>query len=126
MSAAAMAVAAAVVLSGSRRGADEALLRLLCALFDWLLWRLHCVVSLLSPARWLSASPCHPHSVYLLGLSTFTPPANWECDSRRFTQVAAVNFGLPAASVAFCERLLAKSGLGENTAFPRQQRDTLR
>ena len=121
LSAAAIAIAAAGALSGGRPRAAEALLRLLCALFDWLQWRLCCLASALSPASWLSGSASHPHAVYLLGLSTFTPPADWECDSKRFTQVAAVNFSLPRSSVALCERILAKSGLGERTAFPRQR-----
>ena len=62
----------------------------------------------------------HPHPVWLMGLEVFEAPVGWEVSSERYREIAGGNFGLPPSTVDFCSRILAKSGLGERTAFPRQ------
>lgn len=57
-------------------------------------------------------------SVYLIGISTFDPPADWQVPSDRFEVIAGKQFNLPASSVQFCMKVLAKAGLGERTSFP--------
>ena len=65
----------------------------------------------------------HPHPVWLMGLEVFEAPVGWEVSSDRYRMIAGGNFGLPVSTVDFCSRILAKSGLGERTAFPRQTRN---
>ena len=63
----------------------------------------------------------HPHPVWLMGLEVFEAPEAWEVSSERYRVIAGGNFGLPMSTVDFCSRILAKSGLGQRTAFPRQR-----
>ena len=87
----------------------------ICAILNALTWQLNSLSSV------VYGGSAYVHSVWLVGLEVFEAPKAWEVSSERYRQIAGGNFGLPASSVDFCSRILAKSGLGERTAFPRHQ-----
>ena len=83
------------------------------------------ITTLLNSLTWLLyrlLPASHPHPVWLVGLEVFEAPREWEVSSERYRVIAGGNFGLPVETVDFCSRILAKSGLGERTAFPRPSR----
>ena len=99
------------------------------AVLDVVVWQCRLLLAALHPLCWLSgfsstARSPHPHPVYLLDVSTFTAPPHWRVSSERFRRIAGGNFRLPATTVDFCSKIIAKSGLGEETAFPRRHPST--
>ena len=128
---AALLLAALVLLSSCvllpRRLRQSAWQRLRCcvaAVCDAVAWQWRLLVAALSPLTWLRAQSSHPQSVHLLAVTTFTAPDDWRVSTERFRVIAGHNFRLPSATVEFCARVIAKSGLGESTAFPRTSRST--
>ena len=87
-------------------------------LVDVVAWQLRSLSCSLMPWQWLQRS-VHCQPVYLLAVSVFHAPPSWRVSSERFRVIAGGHFRLPPATVSFCSKILANSGLGENTAFPR-------
>ena len=111
--------------SALRFASPRLLHRVVCWVLDVLSWQLRVLWSCVCVWRWVCES-VHPHPVYLLSVSVFRAPPAWRVSSERFRAIAGGNFRLPPATVDFCSRVLAHSGLGEHTAFPRHSHHTQR
>ena len=89
-----------------------------------LVFVLRCIVLVLH-MLWNRCVPFRASSVYLRGFSCTALPDDWTVSSERFRRTALQNFGLEDKGVEFCMKLLARSGLGEQTVrHTRTQTDT--
>ena len=57
-------------------------------------------------------------SVYLRGFACTKVPDSWTVTTERFRRTALTNFGIEPRAAEFCLKLLGRSGIGEQSAFP--------
>lgn len=57
-------------------------------------------------------------TVYLLDFATFEPPANWRFNPTQIMEMIRLQGCFTEESLAFQERMLSQSGVGDSTAWP--------